>query len=64
MKKKIPTAQSPGLIDRLELAARWKCHRETLRRMEKKGLLHRLKLGERMIRYDLLEICKIEKEAR
>jgi hypothetical protein len=58
------TAQDPasasGLIDREKLAARWCCSIETIKRIEKRGLLSRVHLAERMVRYRLSEVLKIE----
>jgi hypothetical protein len=51
------------LISRPELARRWGCHVETLRRREREGFLHPMQMGRRMIRYRLAEILAIEAEA-
>jgi predicted DNA-binding transcriptional regulator AlpA len=49
-----------GLIDREKLAARLCCSIETIKRMEKRGLLKRVQLGERLVRYRLSDIQKLE----
>jgi len=58
------TTQDPittqGLIDREKLAARFCCSIETIKRMEKRGLLKRVQLGERMIRYRMCDILEME----
>jgi hypothetical protein len=51
---------TPGLIDREKLAARFCCSIETIKRMEKRGLLKRVQLGERMVRYRLSDVLKLE----
>jgi predicted DNA-binding transcriptional regulator AlpA len=58
------TTQDPipaqGLIDREKLAARFCCSIETIKRMEKRGFLKRVQLGERMVRYRMSDILKLE----
>jgi DeoR/GlpR family transcriptional regulator of sugar metabolism len=49
-----------GLIDREKLAARFCCSIETIKRIEKRGLLKRVQLGERMVRYRLSDVLKLE----
>jgi hypothetical protein len=51
------------LISRPGLARRWKCHPESLKRREKKGLLHPIALSARMIRYRMNEVLALEAEA-
>jgi hypothetical protein len=53
-----------GLIDREQLAARWSCSIETLKRMEGRGLLKRVQLSERMVRYRLADVLKHEGETQ
>ena len=59
---KIPHDLIPaqGLIDREKLAARFCCSIETIKRMEKRGLLKRVQLGERLVRYRLSDVIKLE----
>jgi hypothetical protein len=57
-----PPAQ--GLIDREKLAFRWDCSVETIKRMEKRGRLRRVQLGERMVRYRLSDVIKLEEDAK
>jgi len=52
-----------GTISRPGLARRWACHVESLKRREKKGLLHPLRFSSRMVRYDLAEVIALEHEA-
>lgn len=56
------SAQS--LIDREQLAARWCCSIETIKRMEKSGLLKRVQLSERMVRYRMVDVIKHEGETQ
>jgi hypothetical protein len=50
-------------ISRAELAVRWGCHIETLKRREKQGSLHPLRFSTRMVRYPLREVRALEREA-
>ncbi len=49
-----------GLIDRLTLAARWRCSVMSLKRMQRDGRLQPVTLGKRLIRYRLADIVTIE----
>ena len=51
------------MLSRSELATRWRCSIETLKRREKTGVLHGLRLSARMVRYALDEVSRIEREA-
>jgi predicted site-specific integrase-resolvase len=55
-------SESGGIISRETLATRWEISIETLKRMEKRGQLSRVMLGERMVRYRMSEVLKIEGE--
>jgi hypothetical protein len=59
----INTDLDEELISRPGLARRWKCHTESLKRREKKGLLHPIALSSRMLRYRMSEVLKLESEA-
>jgi hypothetical protein len=59
----IKTTLDEELISRSGLARRWKCHTESLKRREKKGLLHPVALSSRMIRYRMSEVLRLEAEA-
>jgi hypothetical protein len=50
-------------ISRPDLADRWDCHTETLKRREKAGSLHPLRFSTRMVRYSMREVRAIEREA-
>lgn len=61
MAKPIPDpVPAQGLIDREKLAARFCCSVETIKRLEKRGLLERVQLGERMVRYRMSDVLKLE----
>lgn len=47
-------------ISRKQLATRWSCSIETIKRKEKQGLIVPLRLGKRMLRYRLDDIQKLE----
>ena len=50
-------------ISRADLAVRWGCHIETLKRRERQGSLHPVRFSERMVRYPLHEVRALEQEA-
>ncbi len=54
------TTSAPALLSRAQLALRWSCSIETLKRREKSGALKRILIGPRIIRYSLAEVLKIE----
>ena len=47
-------------LTRAELAERWSCSVETIKRKTKSGLLHPLRFNERMLRYALSEVLAVE----
>jgi excisionase family DNA binding protein len=47
-----------------ELAARWGVHSLTIRRRIKRGEIKALRLGRQIVRIELAEVERIEKEAR
>ena len=63
LKKGIPimtNTPNEKLIDRKELAARWKVSIPTLKRMESRGELQPVTISERIIRYNLAVIERME----
>ena len=54
--------QPNKMIDRKQLAARWNTSIATLKRMEKRGFLDIVPLSERVLRYRLEDIERIEAE--
>ncbi len=48
-------------LTRKELANRWNCSVETIKRKEKAGYLVPFRLGKRFLRYRLVDIEEIEK---
>jgi hypothetical protein len=51
-------------LKRRELAARWRCSGETIKRRQRSGLLHPIRLSQRLLLYKLSEIEKLEAEGR
>jgi hypothetical protein len=49
-------------LTRKELALRWKCSEETLKRRQKTQLLKALKIG-RLVRYRLSDVLEVERGA-
>ena len=58
------SSEAERLYSRIELALRWNCSKETLKRREKAGLLPALKFNSRVTRYRLSDIKRIEHEAQ
>jgi hypothetical protein len=54
---------SEQLVSRKVLATRWQCSVETIKRRTREGLLHPVRFNQRLIRYPLSEVIRIEKEA-
>ena len=50
-------------MSRRELAERWSCSVETLKRKERKGLLKPIKIDARLLRYRLEDVLAIEAAA-
>jgi hypothetical protein len=48
------------LVSRSELAARWSCSRETLKRRERDGILKPIRFNSRLLRYRLSEVLVVE----
>jgi hypothetical protein len=53
---------SEQLLSRKALAKRWECSLETIKRRTRKGLLHPVRFSQRMIRYPISEIIRVEQE--
>ncbi len=51
------------LISRRQLAARWGCCVESIKRRQRAGLLHPIYLSSRMLRYSLQNVEEIEADA-
>lgn len=58
-----PKLEHSCMISRVDLAKRWGCSVETLKRREKAGVLHGLRFSSRMVRYDMDEVARVEGEA-
>lgn len=57
------TDHNTQLLDRGQVARRWSCSRETVKRRERAGILRALKLSSRATRYRLEEVIRVEKLA-
>jgi len=65
MQKHIPSSkQSEQFLKRRELAARWHCSTETIKRRQRAGLLHPVRLSQRLLLYKLSEVETIEADAQ
>jgi hypothetical protein len=51
------------LISRRQLAARWGTSTETVKRRERQGILKSIRFNQRLLRYRLSDIERIEAEA-
>ena len=58
------SSEAERLYSRAELALRWNCSKETLKRREKAGLLPALKFNSRVTCYRLSDIERIKHEAQ
>jgi predicted site-specific integrase-resolvase len=50
------------LLSRKELADRWRCHIETLKRWEAAGRIKPIKVGNKFLRYRLSDIEEFERK--
>ena len=55
-----PTNPASQLISRRQLAGRWGCCVESIKRRQRAGLLHPVYLSSRMVRYSLQNIEEVE----
>jgi hypothetical protein len=60
--KRIPLPADNATLTRQELAERWRCCIETIKRRQAQGALRALKLG-RMVRYRLADVLAVEAQA-
>jgi predicted site-specific integrase-resolvase len=60
MKKRTGTLLKDRLISRQTTCGRWQVCEETLKRKERAGLLHPIRLSKRMVRYRMTEILALE----
>ena len=51
------------LLSRRDVAQRWRCSVETVKRRTAAGQLHPIRFGPRMIRYAIDEVRRVEREA-
>jgi hypothetical protein len=55
---------SEKFLTRHELAERWRCSGETIKRRDRRGLLHPIRLSKRHLLYKLSEVEELEREAQ
>jgi hypothetical protein len=63
MKNELPELKPNGLskfLTRQELATRWRCSGETIKRRQRSGVLHPIYLSPRKILYRLSQIERLE----
>jgi len=51
-------------LKRSELATRWRCSAETIKRRQRSGLLHPVRLSQRLLLYKLSEVEALEVAAQ
>ena len=63
------TAQASGtdsderLLSRKQVAKRWRVSTETIKRRSREGLLPPLRFNQRLIRYRLADVIRVEQDA-
>ncbi len=62
-RRKVSHGPASRFLSRQELADRWGCSIETLKRREKAGVLNGLRFSARMVRYSLEEVLRVEQDA-
>jgi len=60
----LASGKQENFLKRRELAARWRCSGETIKRRQRSGLLHPVRLSQRLLLYKLSEIEALEAEAQ
>jgi hypothetical protein len=63
VRKSCQEANPEILITRKQLCARWSCCEMTLKRREVAGALRAVRFNQRMLRYRLSDVLRIEAEA-
>jgi len=51
-------------LKRRELAARWRCSTETIKRRQRAGLLHPVRLSQRLLLYKVSEVEQMERDGQ
>ena len=60
-----PLSKQPEqFLTRRELAARWRCSTETIKRRQRAGLLHPIRLSRRSLLYKLSEVEAVKGAAQ
>jgi hypothetical protein len=63
-KQNLPSEKGEKFLRRRELAARWRCSGETIKRKQRSGLLHPIRLSQRLLLYKLSEVEALEGAAQ
>jgi hypothetical protein len=63
MTKLIQSEKSEKFLTRRELAERWRCSGESVKRRQRAGLLHPVYLSQRKLLYSLAEVEALEAAA-
>jgi hypothetical protein len=61
--QRLSSSETEKFLTRAELAKRWRCSGESVKRRQRAGLLHPLYLSERKLLYSLAEIEALETAA-
>ncbi len=64
MKQMVAVNEQGKFLKRGELAARWRCSNETIKRRQRSGLLNPIRLSQRLLLYRLSEIEKLERDGQ
>jgi predicted site-specific integrase-resolvase len=64
MKTLVNPDEPEKFLTRHELAQRWRCSRETVKRRQRSGDLHPVRLSKRHLLYKVSEIEKLEREGQ
>jgi hypothetical protein len=60
----LPSEKGEKFLRRRELAERWRCSGETIKRKQRSGLLHPIRLSQRLLLYKLSEVEALEGAAQ
>jgi hypothetical protein len=63
-KEILASNEQEKFLRRRELAARWRCSGETIKRKQRSGLLHPIRLSQRLLLYKLSEVEALETEGQ
>jgi hypothetical protein len=64
IKQRLAKDEQEKFLKRRELAERWRCSRETIKRKQRSGLLNPIRLSQRLLLYKVSEIEALEAAAQ